>query len=75
LSDTTFPDDGQTDILAAFETLIETGFDGYLRSDHTPHLAISGGRRMRAMALRGISSQSAICAGWRRPPAAAPGPT
>jgi mannonate dehydratase len=37
----TFPDDGQTDLLAAFETLVETGFDGYLRSDHAPQLAIS----------------------------------
>jgi len=37
----TFPDDGQTDLLAAFETLAETGFDGYLRSDHAPQLAMA----------------------------------
>lgn len=39
----TFPDDGQTDLLRVFETLAETGFDGYLRSDHAPQLAIAGG--------------------------------
>lgn len=39
----TFPDDGQNDLLAAFEALAETGFDGHVRSDHAPQLAISGG--------------------------------
>lgn len=35
----TFPDDGQTDMLAAFRALVETGFDGCVRSDHAPLLA------------------------------------
>ena len=34
----TFPDDGQTDMLAAFQALTMTGFDGYVRSDHAPQL-------------------------------------
>jgi mannonate dehydratase len=37
----TFPDDGQTDMIAAFDALAGTGFDGFLRSDHAPRLAIS----------------------------------
>jgi len=36
----TFPDDGQTDLVAVFETLHAIGFDGYLRSDHAPQLAM-----------------------------------
>jgi mannonate dehydratase len=39
----TFPDDGQTDLLAAFRTLAETGYDGPLRSDHAPLLACDDG--------------------------------
>jgi mannonate dehydratase len=35
----TFPDEGQTDLVAVFRTLHEIGFDGYLRSDHAPLLA------------------------------------
>jgi mannonate dehydratase len=35
----TFPDDGQTDLIAVFRKLHEIGFDGYLRSDHAPQLA------------------------------------
>ena len=35
----TFPDDGQTDLVAVFRKLQEIGFDGYLRSDHAPQLA------------------------------------
>jgi mannonate dehydratase len=35
----TFPDDGQTDLVAAFRKLHEIGFDGYVRSDHAPRLA------------------------------------
>ena len=35
----TFPDDGQTDMLAAFRALVATGFTGYVRSDHAPLLA------------------------------------
>lgn len=37
----TFPDDGQTDMVAAFRRLHEIGYDGYLRSDHAPQLAIN----------------------------------
>jgi mannonate dehydratase len=35
----TFPDDGETDMLAAFRALVATGFDGYVRSDHAPLMA------------------------------------
>jgi mannonate dehydratase len=35
----TFPDDGQTDLVAVFRKLHEIGFDGYIRSDHAPQLA------------------------------------
>ncbi len=35
----TFPDDGQTDLVRIFRKLHETGFDGYIRSDHAPQLA------------------------------------
>jgi mannonate dehydratase len=37
----TFPDDGQSDMVAAFRRLHEIGYDGYLRSDHAPQLAIN----------------------------------
>lgn len=37
----TFPDNGQTDLIAVFRKLHEIGFDGYLRSDHAPLLATS----------------------------------
>ena len=35
----TFPDDGQTDLIAVFRKLHEIGFDGYVRSDHAPQIA------------------------------------
>lgn len=35
----TFPDEGRTNLVAIFRKLRETGFDGYLRSDHAPLLA------------------------------------
>ncbi|MDQ0468378.1 mannonate dehydratase [Labrys wisconsinensis] len=35
----TFPDEGQTDLVAIFRKLHEIGFDGYVRSDHAPLLA------------------------------------
>ena len=35
----TFPDEGQTDLVAVFRKLHEIGFDGFLRSDHAPLLA------------------------------------
>jgi len=37
----TFPDDGQSDMVAAFQRLHTIGYDGYLRSDHAPQLAIN----------------------------------
>ena len=35
----TFPDEGRTDLVGLFRKLRQTGFDGYLRSDHAPLLA------------------------------------
>lgn len=35
----TFPDDGQTDLVAIFGKLHAIGFDGYVRSDHAPQIA------------------------------------
>ena len=35
----TFPDDGQTDLVAIFRKLHAIGFDGYVRSDHAPQIA------------------------------------
>lgn len=40
----TFPDDGQNDMLAAFEALAQAGYAGPLRSDHAPLLATDEGR-------------------------------
>jgi mannonate dehydratase len=39
----TFPDDGQTDLVAVFRKLREVRFDGYVRSDHAPQLATDEG--------------------------------
>jgi mannonate dehydratase len=39
----TFPDDGQNDLVAVFRRLKETGFDGFVRSDHAPQLASDPG--------------------------------
>jgi mannonate dehydratase len=36
----TFPDDGDVDLVAVIQKLHDTGFDGYLRSDNAPQLAI-----------------------------------
>lgn len=36
----TFPDNGPTDMLAAFRTYKEIGYDGFIRVDHVPTLAI-----------------------------------
>ncbi|MBD3625404.1 MAG: mannonate dehydratase [Rhodobacteraceae bacterium] len=38
----TFLDDGQTDLHAVFDALVETGFNGPLRSDHAPLMAGEG---------------------------------
>ena len=35
----TFPDDGQTDMLAAMRAYFDIGFDGPMRSDHVPTMA------------------------------------
>jgi mannonate dehydratase len=39
----TFPDDGQVDLPALFGRLYDLAFDGYLRVDHAPQLAIDPG--------------------------------
>lgn len=49
----TFPDDGQTDLIAVFRKLHEIGFDGYLRSDHAPQLATDAGEGPDGYALQG----------------------
>jgi mannonate dehydratase len=35
----TFPDEGNTNLVGVFRKLRDIGFDGYLRSDHSPLLA------------------------------------
>lgn len=49
----TFPDDGQTDMLAAFAALHETGFSDYLRSDHAPQLVTDRGVAHDGYAMSG----------------------
>ncbi|MBK1865269.1 mannonate dehydratase [Aestuariivirga sp. YIM B02566] len=49
----TFPDDGQTDLIAVFRKLHEIGFDGYLRSDHAPLLATDAGEGPEGYAIQG----------------------
>lgn len=49
----TFPDDGQTDLPAVFRKLHEIGFDGYLRSDHAPQLAMDEGDTPEGYGMQG----------------------
>ncbi len=49
----TFPDDGQTDLIAVFRKLHEIGFDGYLRSDHAPLLATDDSDGPEGYAIQG----------------------
>jgi mannonate dehydratase len=49
----TFPDDGQTDMVAAFRRLHEIGYSGYLRSDHAPQLSINAGEENDGYSLEG----------------------
>ena len=49
----TFPDEGQTDLVAFFRKLHEIGFDGYLRSDHAPLLATEESDAPNGYALQG----------------------
>jgi mannonate dehydratase len=49
----TFPDDGQTDLIAVFRKLHEVGFDGYLRSDHAPLIATDDGDGPEGYAIQG----------------------
>ena len=39
----TFPDNGQTDLLALFQAYREIGYTGFLRPDHAPQLATESG--------------------------------
>jgi len=39
----TFPDNGPTDLIAAFRTYKEVGYDGFIRVDHVPLLATEEG--------------------------------
>jgi mannonate dehydratase len=39
----TFPDNGPTDLIAAFRTYNEIGYDGFIRVDHVPLLATEEG--------------------------------
>jgi mannonate dehydratase len=49
----TFPDDGQTDLVAIFRTLHAIGFDGYMRSDHAPQIATDDGAAPEGYAMQG----------------------
>ncbi len=49
----TFPDDGQTDLIAIFRKLHEIGFDGYLRSDHAPQLATDASEAPEGYGMQG----------------------
>ncbi|MDB6170261.1 MAG: Mannonate dehydratase [Verrucomicrobia bacterium] len=39
----TFPDNGPTDLVKVFQTYREIGYDGFIRSDHVPHLVTDPG--------------------------------
>ena len=39
----TFPDNGPTDQVKVFQAYREIGYDGFIRSDHVPHLATDAG--------------------------------
>ena len=49
----TFPDDGQTDLIAIFRKLHEIGFDGYVRSDHAPQLATDASEAPEGYGMQG----------------------
>lgn len=49
----TFPDDGQTDLVAVFRKLHEIDFDGYLRSDHAPRLATEDSESPEGYGIQG----------------------
>jgi len=49
----TFPDEGQTDLVAVFRKLREIGFDGYARSDHAPLLATDHGDGPEGYGMQG----------------------
>jgi mannonate dehydratase len=49
----TFPDDGQTDLVAVFRKLHEIGFDGYVRSDHAPEIATDKGDAPEGYGMEG----------------------
>ncbi len=49
----TFPDDGQTDLLAVFQELRRVGYTGYVRSDHAPLLATDEAATNDGYAMQG----------------------
>lgn len=49
----TFPDNGQTDLIAVFRKLHEIGFEGYLRSDHAPQIATDEGEGPEGYTMQG----------------------
>lgn len=49
----TFPDNGQTDLIAVFRKLHEIGFAGYLRSDHAPQIATDEGEGPEGYTMQG----------------------
>jgi mannonate dehydratase len=49
----TFPDEGQTDLVAVFRKLHEINFDGFLRSDHAPLLATDENEAPDGYAMQG----------------------
>ena len=49
----TFPDDGKTDMVAVFQALRQTGYDGYVRSDHAPLLDSDSSTQNDGYAMHG----------------------
>jgi len=70
----TFPDNGQTDLVAIFRKLHEIGFDGYLRSDHAPQLATSESDGPEGYAMQGHIFAIGYLRGLERASAPAGGP-
>jgi mannonate dehydratase len=69
----TFPDEGQTDLVAVFRKLHAVGFDGYLRSDHAPLLATDESDGPEGYAMQGHIFAIGYLRGLDRAAAAAGG--
>lgn len=69
----TFPDDGQTDLVAVFRKLQQIGFDGYLRSDHAPQLATDESDAPEGYGMQGHFFAIGYLRGLQRATAAASG--